>query len=776
MSVRPITYLQVVRLVAALMAVSLAVMLSGCGGGSGSTVGSGNQGSTGGQGGSGSQGGAGAGTPADQQRTAAFAAISAAYSGMPHKDAAADAQALAAFIRTRSEFAAAGVAKGIYLWANFKDGRMVAIDLFDAPPAGAKSVPAVAHEIQPVNGPLQLGQQTSDVRTATESGGSNSRGIQRVSEVGIAQELPVGTSVLHVNADLLDVPASAGSPFQASNAGFQAIDLTGYSVNPVDGTIDTLKQKSLISTAGVLYIQGSGVIGHRGASAAGGLTYGMGTRTAQSPGADAANSQDLDAGRIGYLLKRTRQYSLIGSYFITDLFVQRYWQFSPNTLVINGTSLGNAAEAAAFRQACFANSASVYFGWDGIVVPQDSDDSALFLIDRLSGSNGQTTALQQETPFQRPFNYFSITGDMKTRYRKDRSGYNTGSTYLFSNVIPGSYGSTAATVASSNFLDNSNPISAKANFGILNPTVGGAAVDEGKHDLIIDGIFGAAPPADQQTVSVDGINLANNCTWKPNQIIVHSIPSSGRASHGDVFVSVGRRKSNTVQITDWRGTFTFTQVYNRDLTDANPTRVILTLNAHLRASYNETRVTPGTRPLNLSDAPGFGSYGLSFGLVDDSTCTLAAKGVFDAQNYRTTYSDPANTSVTLSKFLPHNDIRFRTYVDLHSPVSLAVHAAGLVDAKATTFDKLAGSTSVTTEQLPFDSEPDFNPSNPKALIVLVTGASGSRFDFQAGKLVNISFTGSVSWNDFPANDPPKLTDDTQSRVVSRPRRHAVRDN
>ncbi|MCW3053529.1 MAG: hypothetical protein JWN14_2699 [Chthonomonadales bacterium] len=528
------------------------LLLVGCGGGH-----------------SGSGGPTGGSTLTEQTRTAVLAAIAVKYDTLPQANIVDDANTLLAFLRTRSEFSKSGIARDNSVWARFTDGRPLVIMLND--------VPLKPNAVQAI-------RSRSPLPTRSASGDP--------------LEIPASNKVYLVNTREPNDPAVTQVFDKLEN---DYLPTSSYQPIVIEGTIEHLK---VINNAGVLYNIGHAGLGYKGLPRddPGTPEYAFGTLTPRTPGSDTTYNDDLTNGRVGYLIEPTivdrvtgmplSRYKLASGYFITDLFVTKYWTFSANSLFISDNCDGGSAEAQPFIQACFGKGLSAYLGWDNAVANSDANESALFLLDRILGYNDLSAARQPEHPQQRPFNYFNILDQMTTLPRVSGSTAGTilGTTLTTSFSID-SVGYGFIKGGKANLKDFQNQADGKGNFGLLNPTISNAVMVENDDQIILQGTFGSDPKTDSHAVLIGGKDVTTQTTWTQERLTINNVPVSGAGSSGDISVSVRGHVSNVVQLTSWRGTFTAVQ-------KRNGAEILTTkYNVHLRGILNFLRGTPGKDPL-----------------------------------------------------------------------------------------------------------------------------------------------------------------------------------
>lgn len=102
-------------------------------------------------------------------------------------------------------------------------------------------------------------------------------------------------------------------------------------------------------------------------------------------------------------------------YGITANFVDTYWEFADDTVVIinacSSARTNDSKWSAGFVFACHKAGAGVYLGWDNTVTPVGAYRAARYFTDRMLGAN----SFQPESPTQRPFPWDAVMGDMQKK-------------------------------------------------------------------------------------------------------------------------------------------------------------------------------------------------------------------------------------------------------------------------------------------------------------------------------------------------------------------------
>jgi hypothetical protein len=276
----------------------------------------------------------------------------------------------------------------------------------------------------------------------------------------------------------------------------------------------------------------------------------------------------------------------IGHYGITAHFVNRYMSFAKNSLVIIDACESGSAQAIDMRQAFANRNASVYVGWTKRVDANFAYKSMKYLIDRLLGANRITP----ETPKQRAFNIDDIRADMAQNR----------------NLVNDPYQNAILTV-----------FRLKDDFGLLAPSIQFLSVEEREDEsrLIIAGMFGTDPGDGKRAVRINGQSL-DVITWQ-SHLIECDVPVSGANAAGTVVVEVGEgsnlRKSNAVNLTEWKGDV----IYTRD--DPGDQNVAMTLRVHFRADIHAFRDMPHEQPWETT---------VLFGPMRDASASITAAGSY----------------------------------------------------------------------------------------------------------------------------------------------------
>lgn len=466
---------------------------------------------------------------------------------MPHTDHASDNQALAAFLKNRPEFEASGVTDEDSVWARFTDGRLLLVvnNRYAAPAA----------------------QRSADIPTASTAAADARRAI------------PAVTKAYAVSA--------MGAGFQDSASAVAGGLLSkGYNVSAGAVPVSRLKQ---VQQAGVFYID---THGGKGPRRDGAEVYSLGTSEPATPEGDEAYKDDLDAGRLVYMIcpwhiDAGGNGPAEAHYGFTKAFVTTYMDLPPNSLVyVDACSSLDQGMIEAFQ----SKGAVTYFGWTRPTADIDAYNTARYFFDRVLGANLVDPSAD---PPQRPFDIASVYADLQA-HDLDRS------------LPPGQIVSKLKYVTSGG----------DAAVDLLAPTITRLQPEEETDTLHIAGSFGPDPGSEGK-VTVDGVALKVQ-SWKKDQIAC-DLPLSdddAKGSSGPVVVEVRGHKSNSVELTSWRPTFTFT--YH----GLGTMQYSMTIHAHIRADAHDYRFVPSERP-RQGDWP--------FTLARDSKVTIAASGSYTDQ-------------------------------------------------------------------------------------------------------------------------------------------------
>lgn len=252
-------------------------------------------------------------------------------------------------------------------------------------------------------------------------------------------------------------------------------------------------------------------------------------------------------------------------YGINYRFVERYWEFEPNSVVVifacNSATVLVPDEPATvsaemFIAACHRKGAGVYVGWTEVVSAQGGD-AIEYYTDRLLGAN----KVKPEPWKQRAFPSEEVLADM------DRKGIRRDADHG------------ALLVARRNPNTRAD--------AILAPSIRHLEVDESRSELALVGLFG-----DQEgTVSVGGQEAAI-LEWKPDKVRVRLAPPGQDGAHGPVVAKVFEHSSNTRWLSMWQPQLKYTWVE----TSRSTLRVDGDAHLYFRGDVGRVRDKPGESP------------------------------------------------------------------------------------------------------------------------------------------------------------------------------------
>ncbi len=132
-------------------------------------------------------------------------------------------------------------------------------------------------------------------------------------------------------------------------------------------------------------------------------------------------------------------------------------------------------------------------------------------------------------------------------------------------------------------FDNSGP----GDFGLLRPSIRRVNVNEAKHTLTIEGLFGL-PPYQSRKVTIACRKIRTNDPIVSGSAFVDS--ELGASAYGDVLVTINGLESNSVPVTLWSADATFSVAGPGDL------KASVTVNIRLRGDVHDFREEPGKLP------------------------------------------------------------------------------------------------------------------------------------------------------------------------------------
>jgi hypothetical protein len=481
--------------------------------------------------------------PGGDTRQAALDAVAAKFDTFDGSNPDQENQQLVDLMKARPEFSDAGISNAGGAWGRFTDGTMLVI----------------------ANNVDRQQTRAGIVRRAASS--SN-----RIGRAG----LPTSDSVVIGN--------SLGT-FWDAPTDFLKESFLVQPYSPAEQTSSVEALKALNNTS-VLCLTAHGCSAPIRVGGASEYIVWTSTKRATDGSTDTQYAADLQDGSLTYFMglvfdgdESTIRPRAETHYGITQKFVTKYWtgKFNPNSLIfMNACHSADPEEAVLFQGACLQAGASAYLGWTDSMVIRDGVVSAAFLFDRLAGAN---TFDDKETPPQRAFSIREVLTNMATKPRP-YAGAGGGADNYDASRNPKT-GRTAKLDLLA-FADN---------FMQLAPSIQYLAADEQKDELIIGGYFGD----DKGEVYINDSPMIVK-SWNSTSIVC-ALPRTGPNAAGDVKVHAAapRQFSNTVQLTEWRGTADYI------LDELGSLQMKMHFDLHFRGDVHDWRLRPGEQPVN----PGF---------------------------------------------------------------------------------------------------------------------------------------------------------------------------
>lgn len=301
----------------------------------------------------------------------------------------------------------------------------------------------------------------------------------------------------------------------------------------------------------------------------------------QTPVADTSlqtYAADLAANRVAVsVYLGIGESDELSAFAFTPDFVAEHAQFNPGAIVDNESCFGQSpSTAAAVAATLQAAGAGRYYGWTKTVLADDADGFDIFLYDRLIGVGSQPmvqSGLEQmvfrdyaanAAPVQRPFPLDAVDAVAYTEPH-GASLSDSGGTVpfavsdngdVYNAPFPPVSDGTASKLVITDFGGESV---AHPPIEYALPSIRDLQMKEDQlgGELEIDGAF----PATQGTVSI--VNAVGTFTpliysWSTSKIFVRTA-LEGAGANGLVTVTAAGITSNAVQLTQWEGTFTYSE-------------------------------------------------------------------------------------------------------------------------------------------------------------------------------------------------------------------------
>jgi hypothetical protein len=522
------------------------------------------------------------GTMTYEQRDTLFYALDSAFSSLQSLPAETLAVRLATFLNTRPEIDSAGVVDGISVWAWFVDGWILSIPNNRTPSGGSLPIMESSFtESYDVPAGFSLpSRRFPKLLNPAVAAESTERTLHTPSQLNV--ELPISIDA-RVTSTLGSPPFTVGAPIIKS-----LLENNGYVVTPFSGSVSSLFS---IQNEGVFYMDA-----HGGSCPDKGGTQHLAiwTSTVRSRTNDSLLKPLLDRAELVIMWANDNNpisgaVQVHARYAFTGNFVAQYMSFAQQSFVFINACQTDSVPS--LRMGFSAAGASTFCGWSKVVNDGGANRAAEFLFDRMLGANNSSLT-PKESPPQRPFDIDQLYQDMVSR------GFDTDP------QAPN------AKLHVRHLNDN---------FGLLAPSILFLSIKEAADSLIIVGMFGGNPGTAGRVI-VGGTDLLIY-SWDTTQIKCF-IPNTGAGSVGPVHVEVDgqvgpstsvKRKSNVVNLTEWRGDLVYKHVQAGTLTGT------ITVHAHLRADLHPFREKPHEKPWNPA---------VFFNAAQDAYGEGAASGTF----------------------------------------------------------------------------------------------------------------------------------------------------
>lgn len=534
----------------------------GCGGNGTASTATGGTGGLGGNagtsGGPGSAGGPGTTPQSSSAIKAVMDAADTRFSSIVNSTADHDArnQQMVTWLKTRSEFADAGIVAGTdCVWGLLQNGQhYIATSSFIPGETRAASGRAAS-------GPLAIVPTSKRVISHANAGRAALAALPRsiTRDAATKESLPGGRQarvLLSLDPDFFNPP---------NNRIADMLRAQNYTVLQQTATIENLKH---VQGDSAFWWASHGAIGFDKGSQK--SFWAVGTADDVTDAKNVTYKADLDDGSLTYftaayklsadgqtLIMRTR-------YAITTKFISKYnWTLEKKAFVFMGCCHGINGSIAIDIVNRSEDPGSI-LGWKGSVLVDSAWKAGLFAFDRMLGSNQQ--APLEPVP-QRPFDANEVYFDMKDR-GLDYGGGDT--------VLKSLSSTPVALTPSISYMEMSERIQ--------------ESPIRGKSKLTLHGIFGD----DQGKVKIGGVEVPVD-NWATDKIECEPADLPGAGFAGDVQVISHDRPSNTVSLTQWHGQLT----YDIDLlpSQVSTAHATITADVYFRGDVHAYRENAGRAPV-----------------------------------------------------------------------------------------------------------------------------------------------------------------------------------
>lgn len=297
----------------------------------------------------------------------------------------------------------------------------------------------------------------------------------------------------------------------------------GYQVTEEEATVEAFKN---VTGDAVLHIRTHGGIGHTINDT---TFFALWTTTQCTKEIEAIYALDLKKIALVRMFESISGSEKAWHLGITSEFINAYWGLFADGAYVHVSACwggANSPSVDTLRRAMSIKGAALYTGWSYPTPIVHLDKTALFVFDRMLGTNALSDF--KVNPPQRPMGAVSVLREMV--YHKIDE-INVGSKKAHIAFFPNSYGDR------------------------LSPSIGYLVTDEANDKLQINGIFGWE--ADSAIVTIGGTQ-AEVYSESDNNRIYCKLARSGPGSSGDVIVKIRGRESNRVRLSEWSGSLTYT--------------------------------------------------------------------------------------------------------------------------------------------------------------------------------------------------------------------------
>lgn len=524
-------------------------------------------------------------------RQAAFDAIDSVEAALFGVSPDSLARALVAFLDTRPEFEEAGIIDTPTVWARFTDGRLLIMPNNRFPDANL---------IPPVD--LQRHQQSKRTFSQPKRRFASWQDIERTVAIQRAPSAVTYEMPHSVTAFL----GNTLSPwcFKYSLDHVAAMLQGGGYIVDSGGTVEDLLS---LTNCGLFYIDAHG--SGRALTRDQRRIMAVWTSTEVTDDNDNLYDDLLNWTELAYMKAKDLDFATCESverYAFTADFVAQYMSFTPQSFVyISACNSDNTDLKTAFKAA----GASVYAGWSHPVTDMASNRAGLYMIERMLGTSRTglpSYAVPEEYPKQRPFGITTLYPDMVTR-KFDRENYQNDPARLKISYLQGG-------------------------FELLAPSIRSLQVIPRTDTVEMTGYFGS-DPGNKGHVFVNGVERPV-LSWEP-WLIRFDLPPDGPGSAGPVTVELDplsgpsapkRRISNPVNLTQWNGTFTYSEE------DAGSLKKQMSMTVKIRADVHSFREFPH------DTIPEMNPF-IVIGRVEGDTGRVSASGEWLYHAYDDPYED-----------------------------------------------------------------------------------------------------------------------------------------